>query len=179
MKTTTIPFEKLSMKDTQIVGGKNASLGEMIAQLSKAGIRVPSGFAIAVDAYKEFMNHNTLYALIQDSLNRLNPQSLDNLSEVADSCRSMILHGGFPESVRDAIEEAYKAMDDGKGALTVAVRSSANAEDSETASFAGQHDSFLNVTGVADVLDAVKKCYASLFNERAIKYRIDNMYRTC
>lgn len=174
MKTTTIPFEKLTMKDTQIVGGKNASLGEMIGQLSKAGIRVPGGFAIVVDAYKEFMNHNTLYALIQDCLNRLNPENLDNLSDVAASCRSLILHGGFPESVKEAIEAAYKSMDGGKGALTVAVRSSANAEDSETASFAGQHDSFLNVTGVAGVLDAVRKCYASLFNERAIKYRVDN-----
>ena len=173
MNTLTIPFENLTMKDVPVVGGKNASLGEMNAKLSKAGIRVPGGFAIVVDAYKTFMEHNTLYALIQDSLNRLNPQNLDKLSEVASSCRSLILNAEFPDSIKDAIKKSYLAMD-GKGATTVAVRSSANAEDSETASFAGQHDSYLNVTGVEQVLEAVKKCYASLFNDRAIKYRIDN-----
>jgi pyruvate,water dikinase len=174
MNTMTIPFEKVTMKDASIVGGKNASLGEMIGQLSKAGIKVPGGFAIVVDAYKEFMNHNTLYGLIQNCLDRLNPQNLDKLEEVSESCRSLILHGGFPDVVKAAIEKAYCAMDDGKASVTVAVRSSANAEDSKTASFAGQHDSYLNVTGVEGVLIAVKKCYASLFNERAIKYRIDN-----
>jgi pyruvate, water dikinase len=174
MKNVILPFEKLTMKDVDAVGGKNASLGEMIAQLSSAGIKVPGGFAVVVDAYKEFMEHNTLFALIQTSLNRLNPQNLDNLAEVASTCRSLILNGGFPDTIKASIEKAYQAMDDGAGKTTVAVRSSANAEDSETASFAGQHDSYLNVTGTNEVLAAVKKCYASLFNERAIKYRIDN-----
>jgi pyruvate,water dikinase len=174
MKNVIIPFEKLSMNDVSIVGGKNASLGEMIGQLSTAGIKVPDGFAIVVDAYKEFMNHNTFYALIHDSLNRLNPQNLDHLAEVAATCRSLILNGGFPDSLRSSIEKAYQSMDGGAGKTTVAVRSSANAEDSKTASFAGQHDSYLNVTGVEELLASIKKCYASLFNERAIKYRIDN-----
>jgi len=162
------------MKDVPNVGGKNASLGEMMRQLSKAGIKVPDGFAITVDAFKDFMIHNTLYGIIQTNLNRLNPQNLDNLAEVGASCRAIILSGGFPSDMKSAIEKAYCAMDDGKGAVTVAVRSSANAEDSETASFAGQHESYLNVTGKEAVLEAVKKCYASLFNDRAIKYRIDN-----
>lgn len=174
MNATIIPFEKLTMNDTSIVGGKNASLGEMIRQLSQHGIKVPGGFAVSVETYTEFMSHNTLHSIIQTNLNRLNPENLDHLSEVAASCRSIILKGKFPDTIKKAIESAYRALDNGKGAVPVAVRSSASAEDSETASFAGQHDSFLNVTGVENVLEAVKKCYASLFNDRAIKYRIDN-----
>lgn len=169
-----IPFETITMKDVRLVGGKNASLGEMIGQLSKAGIKVPGGFAISVDAYKKFMEHNTLYALIQDALNRINPQTLDNLSEVAASCRALVLKSQFPDDVKEKILNAYNAMDGGKGLTPVAIRSSANAEDSAAASFAGQHDSFLNIKGTEAVIESVKKSYASLFNDRAIKYRIDH-----
>lgn len=171
---TIISLENLTMNDVHRVGGKNASLGEMMGQLAKKGIKVPGGFAITVDVYKEFMTHNTLYGLIQDALNRLNPLDLDQLSDVSRSCREMIMKGTFPDSARKAIADAYVLLGGGDGTVPVAVRSSANAEDSLTASFAGQHDSFLNVTGADSVVNAVKGCYASLFNERAIKYRIDN-----
>lgn len=169
-----IPFEKLTMKEVHRVGGKNASLGEMIATLSPRGIKVPGGFAITVDAYHAFMAHNTLYGLIQGALNQLNAQDLDNLEQVSQSCRSMILQANFPDTVRKEIVDAYVSLYGNNDPIPVAVRSSANAEDSTAASFAGQHDSFLNVTGAEAVVDAVRKCYASLFNERAIKYRIDN-----
>lgn len=146
----------------------------MINHLSQAGIRVPDGFAITVEGYKRFMEYNTLHALIQDALNHLDPKSLDGLSEVAASCRALILKNDFPADLREAIVAAYRKISSGDAGITFAVRSSANAEDSAIASFAGQHDSFLNVAGEEEILAAVKKCYASLFNDRAIKYRIDN-----
>lgn len=172
--TFIIPFKNISMQDVNKVGGKNASLGEMIRHLSDAGIRVPDGFAITVDAFRQFMEFNNLYALIMDSLNDLDPKTLDKLPIVAEECRNLILNSDFPSSLRDAIIKAYRAMRGNDSSLSFAVRSSANAEDSSTASFAGQHDSFLNVIGEDEIISAVRKCYASLFNDRAIKYRIDN-----
>jgi len=174
MEPVIIPFSSVSMKDTAKVGGKNASLGEMMSQLSHVGIRIPDGFAITVDAYREFMAHNTLHALIQDELNHLDPKSLDGLSSVGARCRDLILKNDFPIGLREAIIAAYRKISSGDAGATFAVRSSANAEDSGIASFAGQHDSFLNVAGEDSILKTVKKCYASLFNDRAIKYRIDN-----
>ncbi|MBY0434084.1 MAG: phosphoenolpyruvate synthase, partial [Cyclobacteriaceae bacterium] len=170
-----IPFSHLSSKDVAKVGGKNASLGEMIHHLSELGIAVPDGFAVTVKAWHEFISFNTLAPLIRKVLDRLNRMTLENLSEVSSYCRELIMKSPFPDDVTLAIRRAHGELMKSHGLNpTVAVRSSATAEDSPTASFAGQHDSFLNIGGSDNVLHAVKQCYASLFNERAIKYRIDN-----
>ncbi len=169
-----IPFFELSMNDLIKVGGKNASLGEMIHHLSPIGINIPDGFAISVDAYYDFITLNTLAPLIQDKLNRLDTSTMDNLGEVASDCKALIMNAMIPDEVQEKIKIAYSTLVEKYGAdASFAVRSSATAEDSPTASFAGQHDSFLNVSGYDNVLKAVQKCYASLFNDRAIKYRID------
>jgi pyruvate, water dikinase len=139
----TLPFSKLSSKDVAHVGGKNASLGEMIHHLSELGIAVPDGFAITVKAFHEFLSLNTLSPLIQRTLDRLDRKTLTNLSEVAACCRELIMKSNFPTAVITAIREAHGELMKAHGLNpTVAVRSSATAEDSPTASFAGQHDSF-------------------------------------
>lgn len=175
MKSFIIPFDQITMDDLSRVGGKNASLGEMIRNLSPLGIDIPDGFAITIDAFYDFLALNTISPLIQGSLDQINRSTLENLSETGTSCRKLILGGIFPEHVSKAIKRAYSELMEKYGLNpSVAVRSSATAEDSPTASFAGQHDSFLNVNGSDNVLEAVKNCYASLFNDRAIKYRMDN-----
>jgi pyruvate, water dikinase len=171
------PFSRVSNKDLAKAGGKNASLGEMIQHLTPLGISVPDGFAILATAYNEFLFFNKLTQPIQKSLDALDRKALDNLGEIAAHCRELIMQSNFPLPVEAAIKEAYAELSKKVGpGLAVAVRSSATAEDSPTASFAGQHDSFLNVGGADNVLLAVKKCYASLFNDRAIKYRLDNKF---
>lgn len=162
------------MKDLPKVGGKNASLGEMIHNLSPMGIAVPDGFAITVDAYDNFLSHNSLTPALLAILNRLERRSLENLAGVGKQCRELILKSVFPPAVEEAIRQALKTLMEHGLVHSVAVRSSATAEDSPTASFAGQHESYLNVTGADAVIDAVRNCYASLFNDRAIKYRMDN-----
>ncbi|MEX1238913.1 MAG: phosphoenolpyruvate synthase [Cyclobacteriaceae bacterium] len=175
MKRYTIPFNALTMKDVGQVGGKNASLGEMIGNLSKLGVRVPDGFALTAEAFYDFLTFNSICPRLQMTLDRLERTTLENLSEVGAACRDMMMRAILPESVKGAILTSYADLEKKKGSLpSVAVRSSATAEDSPSASFAGQHDSFLNVRGGDHVLDAVKRSYASLFNDRAIKYRIDN-----
>lgn len=176
MKNFIYPFEELSMKEVDKVGGKNASLGEMICNLSSLGIRVPDGFAISVSAYYDFLTFNELLPQLKKTLSQLNRISLDNLSVVGKTCRELIMKSDFSESLKTVIEDSHAELVKKYGSnMTVAVRSSATAEDSPSASFAGQHESFLNVP-VGEVLLAVKKCYASLFNDRAIKYRIDNNF---
>lgn len=175
MKQFIISFRQLTMKDVGDVGGKNASLGEMIQNLSPFGIAVPDGFAVTVAAFYEFLAFNGASPQLQDALGRLDRGTLANLSEVGAACRSIISKGTFPASVKQAIVDAYHQLqNDSKKNISVAVRSSGTAEDSPTASFAGQHDSFLNVEGEDELLEAVKGAYASLYNDRAIKYRIDN-----
>lgn len=174
MKNFTIAFDQLSMSDVDKVGGKNASLGEMIHNLKPKGIEVPDGFAISVDAYTDFLVSNNLTSGLKDALDTLDRRSLSNLSVVGKKCRDMILYAHLPASVESSVRLAYEALMARGLVHSVAVRSSATAEDSPTASFAGQHDSFLNVSGVENVLQYVRKCYASMFNDRAIKYRIDN-----
>ncbi|MFM8771851.1 MAG: PEP/pyruvate-binding domain-containing protein [Candidatus Kapaibacterium sp.] len=162
------------MADLPSVGGKNASLGGMMNALTSAGVRVPDGFAVTVQAYRDTLDAGRLPDHLGASLAMLDVSALSNLTQVSERCRSLILEAPFPESVREAITRAYHAMRTDTLDTLVAVRSSATAEDLPTASFAGQHDSFLNVSGVDDLLAAVKNCYASVFNARAIKYRIDN-----
>lgn len=176
MKQYIYPFNTLSAKDTAKVGGKNASLGEMISNLSHLGIQVPDGFAVSVDAYDEFLEFNNLTPRIQDVLNTLDRKSLSNLPGVGARCRDLVLSGNLPEPIIKAVKENYSRLLEKGLSHSVAVRSSATAEDSPSASFAGQHESYLNITGVDNVLKSIKHCYASLFNDRAIKYRIDNAF---
>jgi pyruvate,water dikinase len=174
MKKYTIPFRHLSMEDLPKVGGKNASLGEMISTLTPLGIAVPDGFAITVEAFYEFLSVNNISQPILDALRELDRVSLNNLAAVGERCRALVMGASLPKEVEDGIRQAHRQLMEHGLIRSVAVRSSATAEDSPTASFAGQHDSFLNVIGVEHVLQAVKQCYTSMFNDRAIKYRIDN-----
>lgn len=175
MKRFIIPFQQLTMNDIRDVGGKNASLGEMIRNLSPLGIAVPDGFALTVAAFYDFLAFNCASPQLQVVLDRLDRGTLANLAEIGEACRAIIKRGTFPEPVKWAIVDAYNQFQkDHNAKISVAVRSSGTAEDSPTASFAGQHDSFLNVQGEEELLQAVKGSYASLYNDRAIKYRIDN-----
>lgn len=166
------PLEKLSASDTPIVGGKNSSLGEMIQRLKSAGVRVPGGFATTADAYREFLKFNALERPIADQLAALDAHE-STLTESGEEIRHAIARGHFPDAVAAAIRDAYRALCErlGEPNAPVAVRSSATAEDLPEASFAGQQDSFLNIHGEAALLDACRRCYASLFTDRAIAYR--------
>ncbi|WP_162342061.1 phosphoenolpyruvate synthase [Cyclobacterium salsum] len=168
-------FKDLTNRDTAEVGGKNASLGEMISQLGPKGIRIPSGFATTSDAYWHFMDHNGLREKVAGTLEKLDKKDFKNLKSIGEKLRGFILAAKFPEDLKNSIKEAYHQLEEQEESLTsVAVRSSATAEDLPDASFAGQHDSFLNIQGAENTLDACKKCYASLFTERAIRYREHN-----
>lgn len=165
------------MANLSEVGGKNASLGEMIQNLSPLGIRVPDGYAITVEAFTMFLTFNKISHALQKALDELDRQTLSNLSTVGQRCRDIVKEAGIPEEVKQSILKAHHELMEQHGQnLSFAIRSSATAEDSPTASFAGQHDSFLNIHGIDEVLEAVKLCYASLFNDRAIKYRMDNNF---
>jgi pyruvate,water dikinase len=168
-----LPFSQLRNTDVPQVGGKNASLGEMFNLLTREGIRVPDGFAVTATAFRHFLASNQLVAPLTAALAALDSATLDNLATVAACCRELILQATMPADLQQAILDAHTQLDAGQQ-LSVAVRSSATAEDLPDASFAGQHDSYLNISGGAQLLDAVQRCYASLFNDRAIKYRIDN-----
>lgn len=173
MSTYTIPYSQIKNKDLAKVGGKNASLGEMISELSALGIKIPDGFATTADTFREFLKENQLEKALQENLDRLQTEDLGNLSEVGKQCRDLMAKGKFSDAMKQNFLAAYRTLGKGK-MIAVAVRSSATAEDLPTASFAGQHDSFLNVEGEEDVLTAIHRCYISLFNDRAIKYRVDN-----
>ena len=171
----TIPFSKLSSKDVSEAGGKNASLGEMFNKLSTLGIRVPEGFAVTASAYKYFLKANGFDTKLSAILRKLDTKQLSNLPEIGKQCRELIMSGQMPADLVTAITEAYNEFAKGQSAtFSVAVRSSATAEDLPTASFAGQHESYLNITGAESVVKACQECYASLFYDRAIKYRQDN-----
>lgn len=168
-----IPFKDIRNKDIAIVGGKNASLGEMIHELGPLGIRIPDGFATTAEAFRLFLNENKLTDSLKGELKRLDTKTLNNLPEIGKACRKLMLSGKIPDAVKKDVLSAFKELNQGQN-LSFAVRSSATAEDLPTASFAGQHSSFLNVEGKEKVLEAIHHCYISLFNDRAIKYRIDN-----
>lgn len=173
MTSYILPFAHISMKDLPEVGGKNASLGEMIGALASEGINVPDGYAVTASAYRQFLVHNELESRLAAALAKLDVKTLSNLHEVGAACREMIQQAVLPRELEEAITGAFDKLSAGTEGMTVAVRSSATAEDLPTASFAGQHDSFLNIRR-NNLPDAVHKCYISLFNDRAIKYRIDN-----
>ncbi|MDQ8160819.1 MAG: phosphoenolpyruvate synthase [Gemmatimonadota bacterium] len=165
-------FEDITRGDVARVGGKNASLGEMIRHLAGEGIRVPGGFAISADAFRHFLAHNALEPLMREQLARL--QAGAPLAEVGLAIRTAIGGGALPDDLAAAIREAYGTLSERSGlaAAPVAVRSSATAEDLPEASFAGQQETFLNVMGADPLLEAVRKCFASLYTDRAITYRV-------
>lgn len=173
MSAHVIPFENLRNIDVPSVGGKNASLGEMISQLSAKGVRVPTGFATTADAYREFLAQNGLDVKINATLDALNVDDTQALAICGKQVREWIMNAPFPAALNQAIEENYKLLTakSGNGA-TFAVRSSATAEDLPDASFAGQQESFLNIQGLDNILHAIKEVFASLYNDRAISYRV-------
>ncbi len=170
-----IPLSRISMRDVSRVGGKNASLGEMIGALSDAGIRVPGGFAVTVDAYWAFVEHNDLKRQIDELTDLIDPTA-QHARVIAAEIQAAFCRGRMPEPVAAKICGAYHAMlaESGEDKLPVAVRSSATAEDMPNASFAGQQDTYLYVRGCEEILRRVKDCFASLYNERAIAYRAEN-----
>jgi pyruvate,water dikinase len=166
-------FHEVGLEDVPLVGGKNASLGEMIRELSPLGVRVPEGFATTSEAYWHFLEHNGLKEAIARELGELDPEDPKALQRVSRRLRNLILKGEYPQDLREEILEAYRRLSEeaGEEEIPVAVRSSATAEDLPTASFAGQQESFLYVQGEADLLLHVKRAMASLFTARAISYR--------
>ena len=168
-------FEKLGSDDTGRVGGKNASLGEMIKALKDEGIRVPDGFATTADAYWSFIQSNDLDEKIRDHLGSLEKKE-KTLEQTGKAIRRLFLKAHFPDEITNAIAEAYQALSHryDTDEVDVAVRSSATAEDLPQASFAGQQETFLNITGEDELLDACRRCFASLFTDRAISYRKEN-----
>ena len=163
-------FDKIGRGDVGRVGGKNASLGEMIGKLGAAGIRVPPGFATTSGVYWRFLAANGLESRIGDLLNSL-AVGKATLAETGQAVRSLLLHGEWPDDVAEAISAAYRDLCHRTGTEDVAVRSSATAEDLPDASFAGQQETFLNIRGTSALLDACRRCFASLFTDRAITYR--------
>ncbi|PRY07286.1 phosphoenolpyruvate synthase [Pontibacter ummariensis] len=175
MATYIIPLKELTLQHVSEVGGKNASLGEMLRSLAADQIRVPDGFATTARAYQDFLESNNLTAKIEQQLAKLDTQQFSNLQETGAQIRKLILAAHLPDSLAGAIREAYQQMcRPYKAPVQVAVRSSATAEDLPDASFAGQHESYLNISGEEQVLKACLRCYASLFTDRAIKYRHDH-----
>ena len=167
-------FDEIGITDVPLVGGKNASLGEMYQKLSSKGVNIPNGFAITAYAYRYFLEEEHIKDELQSILKKVNPSSLESLEQAGHEARQQILKADFPPPLKISIVEAYRQMCKKYGQHTdVAVRSSATAEDLPDASFAGQQETYLNIKGEYTLLDACKKCFASLFTNRAIHYRID------
>ena len=168
-------FSQLSIDDVALVGGKNASLGEMYRQLTPHGVLVPNGFAITAEAYRYLLDRADAWPKLHQALDGLHVNDVDDLARRAVEARQIVYGAPLPDDLALAIIDAYRQLEKEYGPqLTVAVRSSATAEDLPTASFAGQHETFLNIGGETALLDAVRRCFASLFTDRAIHYRIDN-----
>ncbi|MCC8360688.1 phosphoenolpyruvate synthase [Salinimicrobium sediminilitoris] len=165
-------FREIGMKDVPLVGGKNASLGEMFTDLASHGVRIPDGFATTAEAFRSYLKENELDQKLEKLLKDLKRPDYSNLNKIGEEARQLILGGNFSEDLEQAIIQAYKDLS-GEKHIEVAVRSSATAEDLPQASFAGQHDSFLNISGEEALLKSVKNCFASLYTDRAIKYRED------
>ena len=174
MSQNVIWFENLRMTDVERVGGKNASLGEMISQLTEKGVRVPTGFATTAEAYRTFLAHNGLSERISQALAALDVNDVTELARVGKEIRQWILETPFPAELDADIETAWNKMvaDAGSDQISVAVRSSATAEDLPDASFAGQQETFLNINGLENVKEAMRHVFASLYNDRAISYRV-------
>ena len=167
-------FKEIGIEDVPQVGGKNASLGEMFRELSAQGVRVPNGFAITAEAYRYMLERAGALPSLKEALAGLDPANVGDLATRAHRMRDIVYGAGLPDDLTAEILEAYRDLQAEYGPqLSLAVRSSATAEDLPDASFAGMHESFLNVHGDAQLLDACRRCFASLFTDRAIHYRID------
>ena len=166
-----VPFENLRMSDVEVVGGKNASLGEMISQLPQ-GVRVPTGFATTAHAFREFLKHEGLAERISQRLAALDTDDVRALAEAGTEIRGWVESQPFPADLEQAVRGAFATLCAGNDKASFAVRSSATAEDLPDASFAGQQETFLNVVGIEDVLHKMKEVFASLYNDRAISYRV-------
>ena len=171
MEPYVIKLDELGMNDVEIVGGKNASLGEMISNLSNLGVSVPGGFATTSAAYRAFLSADSLDERISAALSDLDVDDIGALSRAGKSIRGWILETPLPQKLRDDIQAAWDEMSGGKD-IAVAVRSSATAEDLPDASFAGQQETFLNVRGIDNLIEALHQVFASLYNDRAIAYRV-------
>jgi pyruvate,water dikinase len=168
------PFARITRRDVALVGGKNASLGEMVSQLGAQGVRVPNGFATTSTAYWLYLDHNQLREKITRTLDQLHTADVTALQKTAAQIREWILAGELPQELKQAIATAYQTLEKEYGENTdVAVRSSATAEDLPNASFAGQQETYLNICGIEALYTACKRVYASLFTDRAISYRVD------
>lgn len=172
MDQNVVWYDALSMNDVDKVGGKNASLGEMVANLSNAGVKVPNGYATTAFAFNQFLETNQLNDRIYQLLDELDVSDVNALKQAGTTIRQWVLDAPFPAELEDGIRQFYKELGNGDDLLPVAVRSSATAEDLPDASFAGQQETFLNVRGIDAVIEATKHVFASLFNDRAISYRV-------
>ena len=167
-----VSLDKLGVHDVEHVGGKNASLGEMISNLAGAGVSVPGGFATTAQAYRDFLELSGLNDQIHAALDALDVDDVNALAKTGSQIRQWIMEAEFPEKLNEEIRTAFAALSAGNPDMAVAVRSSATAEDLPDASFAGQQETFLNIRGVENVIRAAKEVFASLFNDRAISYRV-------
>ncbi|MEL6117689.1 phosphoenolpyruvate synthase [Photobacterium sp. SP02] len=172
MQQNVVWYDALSMNDVDKVGGKNASLGEMVANLANAGVKVPNGYATTSYAFNQFLEANNLNDRIYDLLDTLDVDDVNALKLAGDTIRKWVYEAPLPADLEQDIRQCYKELGEGDDMLSVAVRSSATAEDLPDASFAGQQETFLNVRGIDSVFEAVKHVFASLFNDRAISYRV-------
>ncbi|MFT5575793.1 MAG: pyruvate,water dikinase, partial [Bermanella sp.] len=165
-------FQDLGMDDVERVGGKNASLGEMISELAGAGVSVPGGYATTADAYRDFLQQSGLNERIKARLEGLDVDDVKTLIETGKDIRQWIIETPFPKALDEAVGIAFAELSGSDGDISVAVRSSATAEDLPDASFAGQQETFLNIRGLDNVKIAIKEVFASLYNDRAIAYRV-------
>lgn len=171
----TFKFNELDNSKVAEVGGKNASLGEMFQELKSKKIRIPDGFATTSSAFSKFIKENEIGDELKKRLDKVDVDDSDSLAKTGESCRKKVMDSKIPDDIADAIKKAFKELKDREGDLeSVAVRSSATAEDLPDASFAGQHESYMNIKTEEELLEAWKKCVASLFTNRAIKYREEN-----
>jgi pyruvate,water dikinase len=166
-----VPFELLRMTDVESVGGKNASLGEMISQLPQ-GVKVPTGFATTAHAFREFLKHEDLSGRINARLAKLDVEDVRALALAGAEIRAMVEAQPFPLALEEGIRREFQVLQSGNPEVSFAVRSSATAEDLPDASFAGQQETFLNVVGIEDILHKIREVFASLYNDRAISYRV-------
>ncbi|MEO8508005.1 MAG: phosphoenolpyruvate synthase [Betaproteobacteria bacterium] len=175
-KARVIPFERLRMTDVDEVGGKNASLGEMISQLAGAGIRVPGGFATTATAFREFLAHHGLAQRIAERIRGLDVEDVEALVRAGADIRCWLTEAPLPPALEQEIRAAYALLAEDAPDASFAVRSSATAEDLPDASFAGQQETFLNINGVDNIIHAIREVFASLYNDRAIAYRVHKGY---
>lgn len=167
-------FDEIGINDVAVVGGKTASLGEMYQALNPKGVKVPKGFAIVADAYRYLLDNANAWDSLHKTLDGIDPNNMEDLARRGHDARNIVYSAPIPLDLREEILKAYEILEKEYGTeLTVAVRSSATAEDLPTVSFAGQHESFLNVHKGDMLLDSCKRCFASIFTDRAIHYRID------